>query len=149
MNDHPSSQPPSSQPAITANITAGNIPGQIAIGSNNQLTQQQIQAPSPVTAAEREELHRLFDQLRHQVQAETPPEKQAPALERVDELEAAIAEAKPDLTTMDYVKRWFAKHLPKLSGTVTGIVIHPIVGKLVEAAGDMAAAEFRSRFGAD
>jgi hypothetical protein len=38
--------------------------------------------------------------------------------------------------------------LPELAGAVTGVIIHPIVGKLVEAAGDGLAAEFRRRFGA-
>ena len=33
------------------------------------------------------------------------------------------------------------------AGAVTGIIVHPIVGRLVEAAGDAAVAEFRQRFG--
>ena len=63
------------------------------------------------------------------------------------ELEEAVTAKKPDLTTMEYVKRWFARNLPELAGAVTGVIIHPIVGKLVEAAGDGLAAEFRRRFG--
>jgi hypothetical protein len=50
---------------------------------------------------------------------------------------------------MEYVKRWFVKNLPGLAGAVTSIVVHPIVGKLVEAAGDALAAEFRRRFGGE
>jgi hypothetical protein len=48
---------------------------------------------------------------------------------------------------MEYVKGWFAKHLPGLAGAVTGVIVHPIVGKLVEAAGETLAAEFKRRFG--
>ena len=38
-------------------------------------------------------------------------------------------------------------HLPKLAGAVTGLVVHPVVGKIVEAAGDVAASQFRKLFG--
>lgn len=79
--------------------------------------------------------------------AEAPPEKKEAALERVQELEEAVTAEKPDLTTMEYVKQWFVKNLPGLAGAVTGVVVNPIVGKLVEAAGDALAAEFRRRFG--
>jgi len=65
----------------------------------------------------------------------------------VQELEEAVTAEKPDLTTMEYVKQWFVKNLPGLAGAVTGVVVNPIVGKLVEAAGDALAAEFRRRFG--
>ena len=68
-------------------------------------------------------------------------------MERVDELEQAITEEKPDLSTMEYVKNWFVRNLPGLAGTVTSVVVHPIVGKLVEAGGDALVGEFRRRFG--
>ena len=55
----------------------------------------------------------------------------------------------PDLTTAQYVGRWFARNLPRLAGAVTGVVIHPIVGKLVGAAGDALVAEFRVLVGSD
>ena len=136
-----------SQPSISANITARDISGQVVLGSQNTVSQQSGIAPeSLVTPAELEELRQCFQQLRQQVQLNAPTEKQASALERVDELEATITTEKPDLTTIQYVKNWFGKHLPKLAGAVTGIIIHPIVGKLVEAVGDMAAADFRDRF---
>ena len=53
----------------------------------------------------------------------------------------------PDLSVMEYVKGWFGKHLPQLAGAVASVVVHPVVGKVVGAAGDLAAAEFRRRFG--
>ena len=81
------------------------------------------------------------------MEVKAPPEKKDAALERVDELEEAITAQEPDLPTMEYVKRWFVRNLPDLAGAVTSVVVHPIVGKLVEAAGDALAAEFRRRFG--
>jgi len=74
-------------------------------------------------------------------------ETRASATERVDELEAAATAAEPDLSTLEYVRNWFAKHVPAFLGAVTGIVVHPVVGKLVHAAGDAVAAEFEHRFG--
>jgi hypothetical protein len=47
---------------------------------------------------------------------------------------------------MEYVKVWFGKNLPGLAGAVTGLIVNPVVGKLVEVAGDVLAAEFRRRF---
>lgn len=136
------------QPSISANITAQDVSGQVVVGNQNTLNQQiGPSAESMVTPAELEELRQQFQQLKQQIQAEASPDKQAAALERVEELEAAITAEKPDLTTIQYVKNWFGKHLPKLTGTLTSIVVNPIVGKLVEAAGEMAAVDFRDRFG--
>jgi hypothetical protein len=137
-----------SQPSISANLTAQDISGQVVVGNQNTLSQQIGPSPeSIVTPAELEDLRQQFQQLKQQIQAEASPDKQAAALERVEELEAAITAEKPDLTTIQYVKNWFGKHLPKLTGTLTSIVVNPIVGKLVEAAGEMAAVDFRDRFG--
>ncbi|MGD1994345.1 MAG: caspase family protein [Anaerolineae bacterium] len=130
-------------------VISGDISGQVAVGEG--ITQAQTIGVSrpEVTQADLTELRRMLADLRATVETEAPPEKKEAALERVEELGQAIAASEPDLTTMEYVKRWFAKHLPGLAGAVTGVVVHPIVGKLVEAAGDALAAEFRRRFGAE
>ncbi len=44
----------------------------------------------------------------------------------------------PDLNTMEYVKRWFLKKLPTFAGLVTGVLVNPVVGKMVQSAGDSA-----------
>lgn len=131
---------------ISANIS-GDVSGQIAVGKNiSQVYQSGPLQPLEVTPAELEELKEVFKVLKAQISTSTAPDRRASALERVDELEEAVTADKPDLTTVEYVKQWFVKHLPALSGAVTGVIIHPIVGKLVEASGDMAAEEFRRRF---
>jgi hypothetical protein len=56
-------------------------------------------------------------------------------------LEEAVTGPTPDLSTTAYVRRWFARNLPKLAGAITGLLIHPVAGKLAEAAGDTIAAE--------
>jgi hypothetical protein len=136
----------SKPPNISATIS-GNVSGQVAVGSGITQTQV-IGADRPVvTEADLAELRRALADLQARVEAEAPPEQKQAAVERVKELGEAVTAQEPDLSTMEYVKTWFVKHLPGLAGAVTGVVIHPIVGRLVEAAGDALAADFRRRFG--
>jgi len=131
---------------IQATIS-GEVSGQVAVGKEIQQMQVVGEAKPGATEEELAALRAMLADLKARVEAEAPPGRRAAALERVEELEEAIAAKEPDLTTMEYVKRWFGKNLPGLAGAVAGIVVHPIVGKLVEAAGDALAAEFRRRFG--
>lgn len=134
-------------PDIQATISAGSIQGQVAVGTNIVQTKKIGLMPPEITEAERLTLNRMLADLADQVKRKAPADKKAAALERITELDEAINEAEPDLPTMEYVKRWFGKNLPALAGAVTSLVVHPIVGKLVEAAGETVAAEFRRRFG--
>lgn len=132
---------------ITANIT-GDISGQVAVGKNIDQTQTSISSASPaITEKELSELTNLISDLKAKVVNEAPSEKKDSASEKLDELETALTAKEPDLTTMEYVQNWFTKNLPTIAGSVTSLVVHPIVGKLVEAAGDVAVKEFRRRFG--
>lgn len=129
---------------ITATIH-GPVSGQVAVGKGII----QISAPGGSARPGESELASLrqeFAELRERIETGAPPEKQPAALERLDELEEAITASEPDLSTMEYVKVWFGKNLPGLAGAVTGLIVNPVVGKLVEAAGDVLAAEFRRRF---
>jgi hypothetical protein len=121
----------------------GNVANsQVAVGID--IVQQQ--AAGPPTEAERHELVQLLARLRAQVEAEAPPEQREAAVAKVEELAEALAQPQPDLATMESVRNWFGRRLPALAGSVAGLVVHPIVGKLVGAAGDALAAEFRRRF---
>jgi hypothetical protein len=133
---------------IRATIS-GDISGQVAVGKGITQTQTIGAARPEVTETDLAELRQALADLRAKVAAEAPPEKKDAALERVEELEDALTAKEPDLATMEYVKGWFAKNLPDLAGAVTSVVVHPTVGKLVEAAGDALAAEFRRRFGGE
>jgi len=127
---------------IEAQIS-GSVQGQVAIGRG--ITQQQSAGNMSAgpTPEERLELRQAILALRAQVAALAPPEQRAQALERIGELDEAISAGEPDVTTMRYVRGWFAKNLPGLAGAVVGVVVHPVVGKLVEAAGDAAVAQFQ------
>lgn len=130
---------------ITANIT-GTVSGQVAVGK--QITQTQtVGTPGEVTQADLDALREAMAALRAQVEAAAPLEKKEAALERVGELEEAVTAEEPDLDTMGGVRRWFVKNLPGLAAAVTGILVHPVVGKLVGAAGEVLAQEYQRRFG--
>ncbi len=124
---------------ISGNIT-GDVSGQVAVGKNVTQTQH-IGPREQLTDAEHAELQELFASLKAQVAAEVPDDRKGPALERVEEFEEALTAGEPDLATAHYVKRWFLKRLPTVAGLITGVLVNPVVGKLVQSAGDVAAAE--------
>lgn len=131
---------------ISGVVSNSRIDGQFAVGKGIIQQNDQPSAPPEVTEAERAKLQQILAELRAEVEAQAPPESKAPALERVEELEEAIVAPKPDLTTMEYVRNWFVKKLPALAGQVIGVLVNPIVGKVVAAGGDIAADELRRRF---
>ena len=126
---------------ISATFT-GDVSGQIAVGKN--IAQHQVTGTAAVTEDELAQLRRAFARLRAQVAEEAPPERQAAAVERIDELEQATLAEKPDPTTIAYVGRWFQTNLARLAGAVTGIVVHPLVGRIIGAAGEAIVAELRA-----
>jgi len=126
-------------------ITIGDHVRDVAAGKGiHQVIGEQVRVQ--VTKADLAAVRELFAELKRQIEAQAPPEKKDPAMERVEELEEAVTAGKPDLTTMEYVKNWFGKHLPQLAGVVVSVLVNPIVGKVVEATGELAAEELKRRF---
>jgi hypothetical protein len=132
--------------SIGGSVTDG---GQVGVGRNihQSYLRTHTEGSGPVTDADLAELSAAIASVKAEVLATAPADQQAAALERIDELEEAVVADKPDLTTLQYVRRWFGKNLPKLAGSITGLIVHPVVGKIVEAAGDVAARQFREFFG--
>lgn len=128
--------------------TIGNVSdrSQVAVGQNIAQTQTH-HAPPVVTEADMAQLHQMFEELKAKVAREAPPAEKDKAIDRVDELKEAITAKEPDLTTMQYIKNWFGKNLPSVAGSVVGLIVHPIVGKLVEVGGEALASTFRKQFG--
>ncbi|MFB0537834.1 MAG: hypothetical protein ACETWR_22945 [Anaerolineae bacterium] len=93
---------------IRATIS-GDVSGQVAVGKGIIQTQTVSAARPKVTEGDLAELRQVLADLKAKLAAEAPPEKKAAALERVEELEEAITTEEPDLPTMEYVKRWFAR----------------------------------------
>jgi len=121
------------------NITVGDNASYLALGKD---VHQQIN----VSAADLEEVARLFDELKRQIEQQAPPDKKAAALERVDELQQEVTSKKPDPATFSYVWSWFGKNLPTLLGSVTALLVNPLVGKVVEAASTMASDAIKAQF---
>jgi len=94
-----------------------------------------------------DELASLFDGLRSSVERQAPPEKREEALKEVGALKKALQEKKPNLGRMEAVLQWFKRYVPQLAGAVASVIVNPIVGKVVEAAGEYVVAEFKQRFG--
>ena len=139
----------STQPTAGGDIITGTIgdhASQVAVGKN--IRQLQKSGSAEITEADLEELRGLFDELKKQVAEQAPPDKKDAALERVEELQQEVTSDKPQPSTFEYVKNWFGKNIPGLLGSVTSLVVHPLVGKVVEAASSVAADAIRRQFGA-
>ncbi len=130
---------------ISANIS-GNISGQVAVGKNISQVQNIVKSTN-VTEQEIKELQNLLSSIKNEVRNNAPSDKKEPALERVNELEEAVISENPDLSTIEYVQKWFTKNLPSIAGSITSVVVNPILGKLVEAGGEALVSEFKRRFG--
>jgi hypothetical protein len=129
----------------TIHIGIGDNARNVAAGKDiQQLVGDQAQMQ--ISEADISDVRELFAELRRQIATEAPPEVKEAAVERVTELEEAVTAKKPDLTTMEYVKQWFAKRIPQLLGTVVSVLVNPVVGKVVEAGGEIAAGELKKRF---
>ncbi|MBE9103065.1 hypothetical protein [Vacuolonema iberomarrocanum] len=125
----------------------GNLNGeQIAMG--HTIKQTQITNPKAEVVSDTEwlQLRQELDTLKAILRAYAPTEKQGEAIAQVDALEQAITAGKPDLTRMQHIKHWFAKYLPTFTGAVTSVIVHPIVGKIVEASGQVLADKLTERF---
>ncbi|HEX9331925.1 MAG TPA: hypothetical protein VF896_08570 [Anaerolineales bacterium] len=95
------SKKPKSTQGVRVTV-GGDVSGQLAAGEN--ITQVSTKTTSEVTKAELEEFRQLLTMLRSKIEAEAQPDKKESALERVGELEQAVTEKKPDLSTMEYVR---------------------------------------------
>ena len=124
--------------------TIGDNASQVAVGKN--IHQQQVNGSSAVTEADLQQVRALFADFKKQIELQAPPDKKAAALERVDELQQEVLSKKPELSTFDYVKKWFSKNLPGLLGGITSLVVNPIIGKVVEAGAGLAVNALKQHF---
>lgn len=113
---------------------------QVAIGK--QIQQMITQAPTELTAAERAEIARLLAELKSQLASlDIPESKKLVGQEFVGQLEKELTstDKPPDASTIKVAGNWLLDNIPALAGTVVSVFASPIVGKVVEAAGDIAA----------
>jgi len=125
-------------------VHIGSVSGPVHTGKGDILVEQW---QANMTRGEAlEAAHQLFAELRAQMAEQAPPEMEEEAKAKVDALEEAVTAKTPDLEKMARIREWFVKHLPSAVGTVTSVLVNPILGKVVEAAGDLAAEQLRQRF---
>jgi hypothetical protein len=133
------------KPQSQISWNSGNVSGsQIVVGNGNVVIHNEAPAVSP---AELKKLRAEFSKLKQQIEATVPDDKKEEALKKADELQASVLDRKPNPSKMASIRNWFVKNAPGLAGTVTSVIVNPIVGKLVEAAGDAVAGEFKNQFG--
>src|SRR5690242_8748750 len=120
-------------------VTFGDVErSQVVVGDNANLTQS-----VGLSVDEARQLRELFADFRATVAQDAPAGVRDEAIAQADELEHAVADGEPDPGRVRRVLHWFRDYAPGLVGLAATVVIHPIVGKAVEAAGEMVAAQFR------
>lgn len=121
---------------------------QVAIGK--QIEQTIAQAPMELSTAERVELQRLLAELKNQlVKLDIPESKKVVGEEFVGQLEKELTktDGPPDASMIKVSGNWLLENIPALAGTLVSVFASPVVGKVVEAAGDIAANWVKERFG--
>jgi hypothetical protein len=117
-------------------VVTGPVQGQVAIGKTIAQHQEAGSMAIGLSDAEQDELEAVFAKLREDVAAAVPEADRPGAIERLSELHEAVAAEKPDLTTVQYVKGWFIRKAPAAAGLVASVLIHPLVGQIIERAGN-------------
>ena len=131
--------PPADSSSGKYNIQIGTVSeSQVAIGDYNTVTQRVGFSPEDVA-----QLRSLFADFKSSIAIQAPPETRAEALLQADDLERAIVADQPDPGKVGQVLRWFRDHVPELAGTAVSVVVNPLVGKLIEGAGQAIADHFR------
>jgi hypothetical protein len=121
------------------NIQMGTVTGsQVTIGDYATVSQQIGLTPTEVA-----DLRAVFDGLRADVEANAPPGQREAALAQAAEVEASVVAGQPDPSRFKRALAWFRANAPQIAGTVASVVVSPIVGKVVEGAGDAIAGRFR------
>ena len=141
MPDEPTPTPNS----VVINAKVENVTGTTAIGTqiNQKVTEIKFSGLPP---NEQAEISKAFADFRAEVEREAPPAVKDEAVRQATEIERAAAAPTPDLGAIATARRWFLDHAPTLFGAVTAVLANPILGKVVQAAGDAVADEFKRRF---
>jgi len=131
--------PEGEQPGGKFNVSFGDVSqSQIVMGDYNTVSQR-----VGLTPEETAELRATFSDMRTTVARDAPPERRDEALAQADELERAVVAEQPEPDRIRKVLRWFRDNAPQLAGAVVSVVINPLVGKVVEGAGEAIADQFR------
>ena len=137
---------PEHAPGINVNVS-GHSEGAIGAGTDIHQTVSRVSIVGPPTAEELGALAAEFARLRAIIEKEAPLEAKASALERIADLEGAADAKAPNVSIMAATRDWFLKHVPGVAGAVLSVIVHPTVGRIVQAAGEALAREYDEKFG--
>ncbi len=134
------------------NVDYKNIETHVSdVGAGAQVvTGENIQATMTTPEVDLAEIQRLIAELRTQlVSLELSADKKIIGDEFVNQLEGELIkkDGNPDPSTIKTSGNWLMKNIPALAGALTSLFINPIVGKVVEAAGSIAADWVKEQFG--
>jgi len=110
----------------------------------------QMVTVSGLTAAELAQVQSLVNALKDAVETQGLPDDEkteAKIMAGRVEKELTVKDRKPDGGKLKAAAQWLLEYGGKIAGAVTGIFVSPIVGKVVEAAGDLAAGWVKEQFG--
>lgn len=122
------------------------------VGESAQVTVAGAQTitMSGLTAAELAQVQNLVHALKDAVETQglSDDEKtEAKIIAGRLEKELTVKDRKPDGSKLKAAAQWLLEYGGKIAGAVTSIFVSPIVGKVVEAAGDLTASWFKEKFG--
>jgi hypothetical protein len=121
--------------------------GQAVVGSKNV---RQTLTVSGLNPAELGQVKRKLTALEKKLDAlELPAETKAEAKQKVAELkqELTATDRKPQGSKIVSAGKWLLQKIPALAGTLASVLISPVVGKVVGAAGELAADWVKDHFG--
>lgn len=138
---------------IGGDKTEGHIsnlgPGaQAAIGKD--IRQTITYAAPQLTSADIRQVKSLLADLKGEIASlDIPEDKKLIGEEFAGQLEQELTkqDEPPDASVIKVAGAWLLKNMPGLTGALTSLFLNPIVGKVVEAAGDLAADWVKKQFG--
>lgn len=133
---------------IVGHISHLGAGAQAAIGKD---IRQGISYAAPqLSQADIQQVERLLADLKREIASLDIPEKRKLVGEEfVEQLEQELTkqDERPDGSIIKVAGDWLLKNIPGLAGALTSLFLNPIVGKVVEAAGDLAADWVKEQFG--
>lgn len=92
-----------------------------------------------------ETVNRLFVDLNSQLRSvpEISEDKRNKAISKAEELNKGIIKEKPEPGKIEQLKGWLIDNVPEVAGAVTSLFVNPVIGRVVEKAGEMISARIK------
>jgi hypothetical protein len=108
----------------------GNVTGNITVGEGNVVHIINNSGPDDVGA-----LRKALEVFKQEVSATAPPEEKEDAASYADMMANAALAKTPNATILSSCRDWFVEHVPAVAESVASILGHPLLGRVLGAAG--------------